>query len=350
MRKIISPIFLIFILISFAPTFAQGNTGTIQGRVLEKATGAPLENVNVYVSGTTWGTATDKNGYFKIKALPAGTHEVVASIIGYESQTGVVTLREGQSYNIEFKLKEAHYELESVEVKGASPDEWNKQLEIFKRRFLGESVFASDCVIKNPEIINFKWINSHELQAEAGQPIIIINNALGYKISCELVSFLWDTKSQKIRFTVRPSFSQLVDSTGRYKEMWIKNRRDVYYGSMDNFLKAAVNSKLTESGFQVYQDDTPSIEKKHLHHADQKLVNIIGNEYRMSFTDFLKIEYVMNDPVHPEVSWIKLVYPQVTLDKYGYPVQQLPFEVYGHWAEKGFADMLPKYYSPDEDK
>ena len=347
--RYLNPIFCIVLFISsFLSTNTPGqqNQAVIEGRVLERATGAPLENVNVYISGTTWGTATDRNGYFKIKSLPTGTHEVVASIIGYESLTKVLTVRDQNTYTLEFKLKETHYELESVEVKGATPDEWNSQLEIFKRRFLGESSFASECVITNPEIINFEWINSHTLRAEAGQPIIIINNALGYKIRCELVSFLWDTKSQRIRFTVRPSFAELKDTTGLLKEKWIKNRREVYYGSMDNFLKAAVNNSLTENGFQVYLDDTPSIEKKHLHHADNDLIRVIGNEFVMSFSDYLKIAFVLNDPVHPEVSWIKLVYPQVTLDKYGYPIQQLPFEVFGYWAGKGFADMLPKYYLP----
>ncbi len=211
--KPIFSIFLFFVFFLSTNTPGQQNQAVIEGRVLENATGAPLENVNVYISGTTWGTATDKNGYFKIKSLPAGTHEVVASIIGFESLTKVLTVKEKNTYSLEFKLKEAHYELESVEIKGATPDKWNTQLEIFKRRFLGESSFASECVITNPEIINFEWINSHTLQAEAGQPIIIINNALGYKIRCELVSFLWNTKSQRIRFTVRPSFSELKDTT-----------------------------------------------------------------------------------------------------------------------------------------
>lgn len=341
-------VFLLYALIIFSyqnyNLRAQENHGVIKGRVIEQSTGAPLQNVNIYISGTTWGTASDKNGYFRISSLPAGSHDLVASMIGYESENKVITLKEDMLYQVEFKLKEIHYELESVEVKGATPDEWIKQLEIFKKRFLGESAFATECIIKNPEIINFNWKSSHELQADAEQPVIIINNALGYKINCELVSFLWDTKSQNIRFTVRPAFSELPDSTGLLKDKWNKNRKEVYLGSMDNFLRSAVQNTLSQNGFQVYQDETPSIEKKHMHHFDQQLVRIDGNEFVMSFQDYLKIDYVLNDPAHPEVSWIKLVYPQVTLDKYGYPVQQLPFEVYGYWAEKGLADMLPKYY------
>ena len=326
--------------------FAQEYHSVIQGRVLEQATGAPLENVNVYISGTTWGTATDKNGYFRIRSLPAGTHEIVASMIGYESDIKVLTVKENTTYEIEFKLKEASYELESVEVSGKSPDEWKRNFEVFRRRFLGETDFASECVIENPEYINLEWVNSHSLKAVAEKPIIIINNALGYKISCELVSFLWDTKSQRIKYTIRPSFTELKDTTGTLKEKWAKNRREVYNGSMDQFLKAAINNKTYETGFQVFLDSTPSIEKKHLHHLDQPLIKIIGNEFILSFSDYIKIEYVLNDPVHPEVSWIKLIYPQVTLDKFGYPLEQVPFEVYGYWAQKGLADMLPKYYSP----
>jgi hypothetical protein len=65
----------------------------------------------------------------------------------------------------------------------------------------------------------------------------------------------------------------------------------------------------------------------------------------MSFVNFIKIEYTIKDPLHPEVSWIKLLYPQVTLDNFGYPIEPDPFEIYGFWAQKGLADMLPKYFS-----
>lgn len=336
---------LLFIILITSFSVAQEFHGTIKGRVLEQSTGKPLDNVNVFISGTTWGSTTDINGYFTIKSLPAGTHEVVASMIGYHSVTKSVTLREGVTLQLEFKLDETQYELQSVEVSGETPDEWKSKLEIFKKRFMGDSQSAADCVIQNPEFINFTWSSPNILTAEVSQPLIIINNYLGYKINCVLVSFQWNTKSQQVQALVRPNFTELTDTTGNLKEYWAKNRKEVYLGSLDNFLKSLVNNSMKEEGFQVFLGATPSVEVKNLHQLDVPLVRKDGSDYDLSFRDYLQVDYVLNDPVHPERSWIKLLYPQVTLDKFGYPLEQLPFEVHGNWARKGIADMLPKYFA-----
>ena len=83
----------------------------------------------------------------------------------------------------------------------------------------------------------------------------------------------------------------------------------------------------------------------YLRYLEQPLVKKDGDDFLMSFTKYLKVEYRLNDPLHPEVSWIRLVTPQVTLDKWGYPLEREPFEIYGFWSQRGIADMLPKYFA-----
>ena len=60
---------IIFLLISPALLFYYGSAQTrstvVKGRVLEYETGKPLENVNVFASGTTWGTTTNESGFFQ---------------------------------------------------------------------------------------------------------------------------------------------------------------------------------------------------------------------------------------------------------------------------------------------
>ena len=340
--------FVLFLSIINKDVEAQTYSCKISGRVLEDATGKPIENVNVYVSGTIWGTTTDEFGNFSIPNLPSGNHEIVASILGYETQTVSVYLKEGTSITLTFKLKEAHYELQSITISAEAPSKWKDNLEIFKKRFFGQSSFASDCVIKNPEVINLKWINPHHLTAQADEPIIIFNNALGYKINCILVSFDWDSESLQVQATVRPSFTELTDSTGVLKSKWLQNRKLAYKGSLDNFLHSVKDNSLSRKGFQVFIDSGPEsiIPERRLRHLWEPLTNKSGEEYSITFSGFLRVLYVLKDPVNPETSWIKLLYPSVTLDKYGYPVEALPFEVYGYWARLGIADMLPKYYKP----
>jgi hypothetical protein len=350
MRKII--FFLIFIspVLQFYYGFAQTKSTVVKGRVLEYETGKPLENVNVFASGTTWGTTSNESGYFEIKNLPPGNHEIVASMIGYESQTKLVQLKSGMSVELEFKLPEAHYELEAVTVSGAVPTAWQNNYKIFEKRFLGTSQFADDCIIKNPEVINFTWTDKHHLTAKAEETLKIINKDLGYEINCVLVAFDWDAEEYHIQTSVRPSFTELKDSTGAQKKEWLYNRKIAYAGSIDNFLQAVKNNTLQADGFQVYQDLGPlsEVPLRRLNHVIGPLVNKNNNQYSLSFSGYLRVLYVLKDPENPEVSWIKLTYPTVTLDSYGYPVEALPFEVYGYWTQLGIADMLPKYYSPKD--
>ena len=350
MRKIIFLLIFISPLLQFYYAFAQTKSTVVKGRVLEYETGKPLENVNVFASGTTWGTTSNESGYFEIKNLPPGNHEIVASMIGYESQTKLVQLKSGMSVELEFKLPEAHYELEAVTVSGAVPTAWQNNYKIFEKRFLGTSQFADDCIIKNPEVINFTWTDKHHLTAKAEETLKIINRDLGYEINCVLVAFDWDAEEYHIQTSVRPSFTELKDSTGAQKKEWLYNRKIAYAGSIDNFLQAVKNNTLQADGFQVYQDLGPlsEVPLRRLNHVIGPLVNKNNNQYSLSFSGYLRVLYVLKDPENPEVSWIKLTYPTVTLDSYGYPVEALPFEVYGYWTQLGIADMLPKYYSPKD--
>ena len=343
----VSLVLLSFLLVN-SKTHAQTFINIVKGRVLEYETGKPLENVNVYVSGTTWGTTTDQNGNFKIDKLPSGNHEIVASIIGYESQTKSVFLKGGKISILTFKLPQAHYELEAVTVSGEVPTEWTNNYKIFRKRFLGLSQFASDCIIKNPEVINFKWVNSHHLTARAEEALIIVNNSLGYNINCVMVSFDWDAEDYHVQATIRPSFTEMKDTTGALKAKWLFNRKIAYAGSIDHFLQAVKSNRLQEDDFQIYQDFGPSSEVplRRLNHIWTSLVRNNNDQYVLSFRGYLRVLYTLKDPENPEVSWIRLLYPTVTLDKYGYPVEPLPFEVYGYWTNLGMADMLPKYYKP----
>lgn len=61
---------------------AQGS-GTIRGRVFEKETGEPLIGANVLIKNTSLGAATDIEGRYVIRGVPAGTHILTVSYIGY---------------------------------------------------------------------------------------------------------------------------------------------------------------------------------------------------------------------------------------------------------------------------
>jgi len=62
-----------------------GTSGKISGKVWDKETGKPLPGVNVIISGTTLGAATDDRGNYFILQVPPGNYQVKATMIGYKA-------------------------------------------------------------------------------------------------------------------------------------------------------------------------------------------------------------------------------------------------------------------------
>ena len=86
-------------------TIAQ--TGSIEGRVLEKGSESPLIGVNITIKNLSdtisnnlrnqfyniLGTATNLHGEFKINNLQSGNYEVAVSYIGYEKQVHKIEIK-----------------------------------------------------------------------------------------------------------------------------------------------------------------------------------------------------------------------------------------------------------------
>jgi hypothetical protein len=221
---------IIFSCLIYLPhSAAQNFSSVIQGKVTDKSSNRPLENVTVYISGTSFGTATDSFGFFKMESLPSGIHRLVASKLGYKPEAVSVALIEEKIAEVNFSLEETYIELNEIVIKGKLSEEWKDNIEVFKKYFLGRTQFASDCKIINPEVIDLFKSDSGELAARAAQSIIVINNALGYKLFCDLINFKWNEKEHIIRLNVDSYSMELKDSSGNLKKKWIKNRKKAFY-------------------------------------------------------------------------------------------------------------------------
>jgi iron complex outermembrane receptor protein len=75
-------IFCSLLLLFFLRVNAQSLT-KIEGYVFSED-GLPLENVNVIISGSAVGTATDERGFFELQNLFAGEYTIAVNHIGYE--------------------------------------------------------------------------------------------------------------------------------------------------------------------------------------------------------------------------------------------------------------------------
>lgn len=61
-----------------------GTTGKIMGKVVDKNTGDPIIGANIYIEGTSMGTASDINGDYFIINIPPETYTLICSYVGYE--------------------------------------------------------------------------------------------------------------------------------------------------------------------------------------------------------------------------------------------------------------------------
>src|SRR2546428_12792479 len=90
--------------------------GSVSGVVTDRAAGMPMGSVRVSVLNTNRSTLTNQQGRYTIQALPAGTYQVQAAIIGYAAVTSPATVPPGQAATVDFALRSAAVSLDAVVV------------------------------------------------------------------------------------------------------------------------------------------------------------------------------------------------------------------------------------------
>lgn len=100
-----------------APAALSAQTaGSIAGSVLGPD-GEPVRGAQVVVEGTSLGAISSQDGEFIIQAVPAGTHSVTVSRIGYEQATVTgVAVAAGETARVDVVLQHAAVELGGVVV------------------------------------------------------------------------------------------------------------------------------------------------------------------------------------------------------------------------------------------
>lgn len=107
------------ILVSFCAVAvpSRAKTGAhVTGHV--SCNGRMLSFVTITVRGTTIGTATDGQGYYRLPDLPLGEQTIVANSIGYRIATKQVTTKPNESVVLDFELEEDLLNVDAVVVTG----------------------------------------------------------------------------------------------------------------------------------------------------------------------------------------------------------------------------------------
>lgn len=101
-RFVLSAFCLMMLLVPL-PSYGA-DTGTVKGRVIDKADGEGVYGASVTIAGTTIGTATDMNGNFTLHNVPAKQQKVSVSIVGYGAASQLVTVGTGQTAVVNLSL------------------------------------------------------------------------------------------------------------------------------------------------------------------------------------------------------------------------------------------------------
>jgi hypothetical protein len=345
-------------------TAQQVSTFTLTGRVLDDSTGSPIEKVNVYIANSTLGSPTDVYGVFRIRNVPAGTHELVASIVGYAVNSSFIKVADSSQRAIEVRLKPRALEFGPVEVVGADPSAWRKDLARFTESFFGKGPNADLCRIVNPEVLSFTSDRSETLEARASVPLRIENNGLGYEVELQLITFIMGPRW--LTYGWRAFFREMVSVDDNQRASWQKSRVKAYTGSLRHFLASLVNVRAEKEGFSVYEVPNPRLSNSRMRmpvSEDEVLSpGAVSNEKLLRFLDYLEVEFEsgpgitlrnprwMTTGSNSQVSWLRLSRDYVTINSMGGYVEPYSLNVSGEWALQRVADALPFDYAPPKNK
>ena len=93
---------------------------TITGLVEDGQTGTPLASVQLFIATLDIGVLSESNGRYALQNLPAGTHEVSAARIGYQTVVLEVTVAAGATVNLNFNLIRQALGLDEIIVTGTA--------------------------------------------------------------------------------------------------------------------------------------------------------------------------------------------------------------------------------------
>lgn len=98
------------------PSIIAQGSGSISGKVIDKASGDELPFANIQLKGTSFASSTDIDGIFTIYQVPAGDYELSTTYIGYKEISVPVAVVAGTAVEVEVELEYAGVESEVVVV------------------------------------------------------------------------------------------------------------------------------------------------------------------------------------------------------------------------------------------
>ncbi|QZT35942.1 TonB-dependent receptor [Halosquirtibacter xylanolyticus] len=110
--------------------------------------------VNIFISGTTIGSASDVNGKYKLQNLPEGQHTIVCKAVGYKPITKEINIKKGTSIVLNLDMKEDHIGLDQVVI-SANRNETNRKEAAVIVNTINPKLFTQTSAVTLSEGLNF---------------------------------------------------------------------------------------------------------------------------------------------------------------------------------------------------
>jgi hypothetical protein len=360
-RHWMRPLRWILLLLSI-PSLTQSQSTSISGKVYDASTGMPLTGASVFCQNTTFGTASNSEGRFRL-AVPDGGYDLVVTYNGYETFSRRLGRNDDGARDLEIGLKMRDNSLEAVSIVASNEvkDGWERYGGLFRDLFLGMTENSAKCTIENPESLRFLYYRKRDkLKVLAREPVRVVNKALGYRIRFELDSFVHEFGSGSTESAVYALFEEM-EGTDTEKAEWKTARENAYYGSLLHFMRCYYDSTLGGNGYRLNLID-PATDKSRLVQDPYDSLTyrkLETGEAVLAGKGRLRVAYTLESPEkrYLEKSGLSgqntiqvsiIEFPEeIVIEENGYFYDQRSMLVLGYWGWEKLADRLPYDYDPE---
>ncbi|MFQ5769706.1 MAG: carboxypeptidase-like regulatory domain-containing protein [bacterium] len=148
------PLVLVSLLFITSSGFAQ--TGSISGTIIDDRTGEPLPGTNVFIKGTSMGSASTVDGSYTIANVPPGSYTVIASFIGYHTTEKEVSVVVNETINVNFTMAEDVFRGEEVVVTGIASRTSKAVAEVAVSRVSASNYTVANTYQTTQQLVNGK--------------------------------------------------------------------------------------------------------------------------------------------------------------------------------------------------
>lgn len=240
-------LFYLFLCLVF-PAVVLAQTGKITGKVMSADIGIPLSNASVFLSNSSFGTATLTDGTFTLNNVKQGQYEMVITYVGYD--TYYQTILVGPStLQLDIQMHVKNVAMDEVAI--VSHKFSKENFAEFFKDFIGDSENAKKCKVINPKAMDLVYHSfSKRLEGHSDDFLVVENRALGYRVKYLINEFKSDKINYIIEYQGKVLYEELPGSKSQIAK-WHKKREDVYYGSNMHFYRSLMNMDLDAQGFVI---------------------------------------------------------------------------------------------------